>query len=244
VFTIGTADRSAHEFLHGHDAAGHDDREYSGAWNYWLDFESNQGAVIYNATAGPAGPATNDLNQWNYNHWGTFDPGLYGGFYNPSDDTTDGYNYIVPSYVATPASTAVPSWKVNFATPASQAGATASSYVVLSVALACVQGSYVANLNGQSLTWHEANPSDCMVRSGLSGYTQWVAFQWNASVLKPAGMNNVLEVSASQSNGVSEDALRLELTDTSADPAVRGWHDYEYIYQNTDTPPNDAIANP
>ena len=76
VFTIGTPDRSSHEFLHGHDAQGFDDREYWGNWNYWADFAANSGSVIYNATAGPAGPATNDLNKWNYNHWGSsFDPG-------------------------------------------------------------------------------------------------------------------------------------------------------------------------
>ena len=75
LFTIGTADRSSHEFLHGHDPAGHDDREFWGTWNYWADFAANKGAVVYNATDGPAGPATNDLSQWNYNQWQSFRPG-------------------------------------------------------------------------------------------------------------------------------------------------------------------------
>ncbi len=34
VFTIGTPDRSSHEFLHGHDAQGHDLRDYWDSWNY------------------------------------------------------------------------------------------------------------------------------------------------------------------------------------------------------------------
>ena len=102
VFTIGTPDRSSHEFLHGHNTiTGNDDREYSGNWNYWADFAANQGAVVYYATAVGGTPATNDLTKWNYNHWGTnFDPGLYAGVYNASDDTTDGYTYAIPSYVA------------------------------------------------------------------------------------------------------------------------------------------------
>ena len=94
VFTIGTPDRSAHEFLHGHTASGNDDREFYGTWNYWMDFAANSGAVIYNATNGPAGNATNDLTKWNYNHWGTsFNPGLFGGVFNSSDDVSppDGY---------------------------------------------------------------------------------------------------------------------------------------------------------
>lgn len=240
LFAIGTADRSSHEFLHGHDAAGHDDREYWGAWNYWSDFEANQGAVIYNATSGPNGPATNDLTKWNYTHWGTFDPGLYGGFYNASDDTTDGYKYIVPSYVGSAATTRLPSWQVHFATPENQT----SSYVVLSVSMACAEGSYVVALNGQQLVWSRKNESDCMVRSGLSGYSQWVAFQWDASVLNAAGQDNVLTIGVSQTDGVSDDALRMELTNTSADPATRGWNDYEFVYKTTDTPANDAVPNP
>jgi hypothetical protein len=241
LFTIGLADRSSHEFLHGHDSQGHDDREFWGNWNYWSDFAANQGAVIYNATSGPNGPATNDLNQWNYTHWGTsFNPGLFGGFYNPSDDTTDGYKYVVPSYVANPASTKLPNWQAHFATPQNQT----SNYVVLSASLACMYGSYVANLNGHQLVFSRKNISDCMVRSGHSGYTQWVAFQWDASVLNPAGQDNVLLLSASQTQGVSDDALRMELTNSTADPKVTGWHDYEFVYNTTDTPANDAVSNP
>jgi rhamnogalacturonan endolyase len=253
VFSIGTPDRSSHEFLHGHDASGHDDKEFWGAFNYWADFAANNGAVIYNATSGPAGAATNDLTKWNYSHWGnSFNPGLFGGVYSTSDDTTDGYTYAIPAYVAALTGhtgtngvlTPLPPWQVHFATPATQTGSTAQSYVVLSVAVACAEGSYVVTLNGQQLVWHYTNASDCGVRSGLSGYTQWFAMQWNASVLNPAGQDNVLTISMSQTQGSEDDALRLELTNVSADPAVRSWNDYTYIYGSTTTLPNDAIANP
>ena len=252
VWTIGTADRSSHEFLHGHDAAGNDDREFYGAWNYWADFTANAGAVLYNATAGPAGAATNDLTKWNYVHWGSFDPGVYGGVYNASDDTTDGYIYTIPSYVAAlpgatgtnGVTTSIPAWTVHFATPATQTGATAQAYAVLSVALACAEGSYVVTLNGSQIIWHYTNASDCMIRSGLSGYTQWFAMQWPASVLKGVGLDNVMTISVSQVDGVQDDALRFELTNASAAPAVTGWNDYTYIVGSATTLNNDAIPNP
>jgi hypothetical protein len=252
LWTIGTPDRSSHEFLHGHFVNGNDDREFSGAWNYWADFAANNGAVVYNATSGLAGPATNDLSKWNYNHWGVFDPGLFGGVYSATDDTTDGYTYAIPAYVASlpgasgtnGVTTGIPAWTVHFATPASQTGSTAQAYVVLSGSLACVEGSYVVTLNGSQLIWHYTNASDCMIRSGLSGYTQWFAMQWNASVLKPAGQDNVMTISVSQSSGAEDDALRMELTNTSAVPATTGWNDYTYIFGNTTVLPNDALPNP
>ena len=252
VFTIGTPDRSSHEFLHGHFANGNDDREFWGAWNYWADFSATNGAVVYNATNGPAGNATNDLTKWNYAHWGGFDPGLFGGVYSTSDDTTDGYTYAIPSYVATltghsgtnGVTTGVPAWTVHFATPASQTGSTAQSYVVLSGSLACMEASYVVTLNGSQLIFHNTNASDCMVRSGLSGYTQWFAMQWPASVLSAAGLDNVMTIGVSQTNGVEEDALRLELTNNSAAPSSTGWNDYTYVPGSTSTAPNDAVPNP
>ncbi len=61
VWTIGTADRSSHEFLHGQITnpidldpnytdqytarlgnSVQDDREYWGNWNYWADFAANR----------------------------------------------------------------------------------------------------------------------------------------------------------------------------------------------------------
>jgi hypothetical protein len=261
VFAIGTPDRSSHEFLHGHDAQGHDDREFFGAWNYWADFAANNGAVVYNATAGPAGPATNDLTKWNYNHWGVFDPGLFGGVYNSSDDTTDGYTYAIPAYVATLSghsgtngvTTRPPTWTIHFASPADVANYQSSGYVVLSAAMACDYGSYVINLNGTSSshtrTWSysSSTESDCAVRSGLSGYTQWVAFQFPASLLNPAGADNQLTLGVSQTYGVMDDALRLELSNTGAAPSVTGWNDYEFVGTSSTSQnihANDALPNP
>jgi hypothetical protein len=248
VFSIGNADRSSHEFLHGHDAAGHDDREYWGNWNYWADFQANQGAVVYNATNGPAGNATNDPTKWNYNQWQTFAPGLYGGFYSSGDDTTDGYKYIIPTYVASlPGSsgtngvnTKTPVWTVHFATPQNVKD---NAFAVLSLALAATEASETVTLNGQPLVFHALNQSDAAVRSGLSGYTQWIAYQWDTSVLNPAGQDNTLTFSVSATQGNLYDALRFELTNNSADPAVTNWHDYEYLYKTTDTKANDAVAN-
>ena len=257
VWTIGTPDRSAHEFLHGSytqnfsdGPLGYDDREYYGAWNYWADFAANKGAVIYNATAGPAGAATNDLTQWNYQHFSTFDPGLYGGAYVASDDTTDGYKYIIPSYVNTLSghsgtngvSTKVPAWTVNFATP-SNVTSFSSGYAVLSVALATAEGTYTVSLNGHSLGWSPGNANDAGVRSGLSAYTQWAAYQWPVSDLAAAGANNVLSISVS-ANGAMDDALRLELSNTGAAPSVTGWHDYTYVTSGTTTAANDVLPNP
>lgn len=249
VFTIGEADRSSHEFLHGHDKWGHDDRQYWGTWNYWADFQATNGAVIYNATSGPAGPATRDLERWNYNHWQVFNPGIYAGVSNSSDQTTDGYKYIIPPYVAALAgasgtngvTTRTPPWQIHFATPRD---AKRYAYTVLSVALASAEANYTVSLNGQPLTWTKANVSDAAVRSGLSGYTQWIAFQWDTSALNPEGQDNTLTITVNSTQGDQDDALRLELTNTSADPAVREWHDYEFLYKTTDTKAADGMSNP
>jgi hypothetical protein len=256
LFAIGTPDRSSHEFLHGHDAAGHDDKEFDGAWNYWSDFSATGGAVIYNGTSGPAGAATNDPTKWNYSHWGSsFDPGLFAGVYSSSDDTTDGYTYAIPAYVASLAGakgtngvqTPLPPWQVHFATPTPQVGGPALNYLVLSVAVACAEGSYIVSLNGQQEIWHFTNASDCGVRSGLSGYTQWFAMQWPASVLNAVGADNVLTISMSQVSGSEDDAVRLELSNTGAAPATTGWNDYTYVYGGGGTQftlNNDALPNP
>jgi hypothetical protein len=275
VFTIGTPDRSSHEFLHGHTSNGNDDREYWGNWNYWMDFAANQGAVVYYATAVGGTPASNNLNLWNYNHWGTFNPGLYAGVFNSSDDTNDGYQaypgqeypgvaglgaeYAIPTYVANlpgasgtnGANTAVPAWQVYFATPANIASYS-SGNVELSIAVACAYGSYSVTLNpqgaNQQRAWNYTNYSDCNARSGLSGYTQWFVMEFPASALNPLpGASNELTISMSQTYGSEDDALRLELTNSTSNPTVTGWNDYTYIYgsgSNQYTLNNDAGPNP
>jgi hypothetical protein len=281
VFTIGTADRSSHEFLHGHNTTtGKDDREYWGNWNYWMDFAANSGAVVYYATAVGSTPATNNLQLWNYDHWGSsFNPGLYAGVFNSSDDTTDGYQqypgqeypgvggvgaeYAIPTYVASlpgetgtnGAGTAIPAWQVYFATPANIASYS-SGYVELSISAACDYGSYVVTLNGQQRIWHYTNDSDCVIRSGLSGYTQWFVMEWPVSALnQTVGGSNEITVSMSQTYGAEDDAWRLELTNTSSNPTVTGWNDYTYVTGAgtvATLPPanssgllnNDAVPNP
>jgi hypothetical protein len=122
-------------------------------------------------------------------------------------------------------------------------------YAVLSVALACDYGSYVTTLNGTARTWgyRTGVASDCAIRSGLSGYYQWVAFQFPVSALKGAGLDNVLTLGVSQTYGAMDDALRFELTNNPATPSTTGWNDYEYVGTSSaaqNVPANDAVTNP
>ena len=248
IWTIGTPDRSAHEFLHGENnygstgsCPGCDDKEFYGNWNYWKDFEANDGTVVYYATAVGSTPATNNPLAWNYVQWGEFDPGLYAGIYNSSDDTTDGYKYILPSYVSGVTAT-VPPWQVHFATTSAQDAQ--GSYVDLSVGLAATESDLTASLNGHSITWHAKNQADAQARSGLSGYYQWMVFEWPTSDLVAAGGNNELTLSVNGGGGNLYDALRMEISSKGANPSVTGWHDYEYLSSNgTDTPENVTVDN-
>jgi hypothetical protein len=248
IWTIGTPDRSAHEFLHGENnygstgsCPGCDDKEFYGNWNYWKDFEANDGAVVYYATAVGGTPATDNPLEWNYVQWGEFDPGLYAGIYNSSDDTTDGYKYILPSYVSGVTAT-VPPWQVHFATTSAQNAQ--GSFVDLSVGLAATESDLTASLNGHSITWHAKNQADAQARSGLSGYYQWMVFEWPTSDLVAAGGNNDLTLSVNGGGGNLYDALRMEISAKGANPSVTGWHDYEYLSSTgADTPENPAVSN-
>ncbi len=253
VWTIGTPDRSSHEFLHGKNTSGNpgscsncDDREYYGAWNYWADFASNSGAVDYYATAVGSHGATNNLNDWNYTQWGTFDPALY----DSGNDTTDNYVNLIPSYVKSLSgetgtngvTTPVPSWNVYFTTTTAQVNQ--GSHVDLSVGIACDESNHlIASLNGNALIWESKNKSDCSVRSGLSGYYQWVVFEWPTSDLAASGSQDTITFSVSSGSGLQYDALRLEISNTGADPNTTGWHDYEYITSGTDIAANDAVSS-
>jgi hypothetical protein len=248
VWTIATPTRSADKFLHGTSTVtGQDDREYPGAWNYWGDLAANNGAVVYYATAVGSIPATNNLLTWNYVQWNKFDPGLY----DSSNDTTDNYKNVIPSYVAglpgasgtNGVSTACPPWQVYFT--ANSAQLNQGQYTVLSVGFASTNGNVTVTLNGHSLTWNgnsTLKTSDAATRSGLQGTYQWVAFQWPTSTLNAAGVSN--QITLSTSGNVEYDALRMEITDTPAAPSTRGWYDYEYVTSGTYTPANDAVNNP
>jgi hypothetical protein len=258
IWTIGIADRSSHEFLHGQisnpidldqnysdqytDRLGssvQDDREYWGKWNYWADFAATQGAVVYYATPVGSTPATNDLSKWNYNQWHVFNPGLY----DPSNNSTDGYKYLCPSYVGSCATTPVPDWQVHFATTPDQQAQ--GQYVIMSVGVAAAESSLVVSLNGQQLTWFGYNKknADAAVRSGFSGTYQWVVFQWPVSALNPPGQDNLVTFNVGRTQGDEYDALRMEISNQSANPAVTGWNDYDYVDATTSSFANDAISN-
>jgi hypothetical protein len=238
IWTLGTPDRSSHEFLHGEDAEGHDNRQYWGNWSYWADFASTNGAMIYYATAVGGTPATNNLNAWYWDHATTWDPGLFAGYFCDSGngpDTTAGYPCIIPSYVATlsghsgtnGASTKIPAGTIYFATPAN-ISSYPGGYVVLSYAIAAAEGNMAISLNGHSVSWTPIDDSDAGIRSGLSGYTEWAVYQWPVGDLnQTVGGSNTLTLTPS-TNGIEDDALRMELTSTSAAQTATGWHDYAF----------------
>ena len=262
IWTIGTADRSSHEYLHGTianpgDLDGNytdvyterlgnsvqDDREFWGNWNYWQDFAANNGAVVYYATPVGSTPATNDLTKWNYNQWHIFYPNLYAGIYNPSDVTNDGYNYICPAYAGNCKTAAVPNWQVHFTTSAAQQAQ--GQFVALSVGLAATESSMTVSLNGHPLVWHGFNVknSDAAVRSGFSGTFQWVVFQWDTAMLNPPGEDNAITFNVGRTQGVMYDALRMEITKTSAVHETTGWNDYAVVYGTLEEQANDAVPN-
>ena len=262
IWTIGNADRSAHEFLHGQivnppdldsgyvdefvarlGAAVQDDRAFWGNWNYWADFAPTNGAVIYYATAVGTTAATSDLAKWNYNQWHLFNPKLYAGVFNPADQTTDGYNYICPSYAAPCATTAVPDWQVHFTTTAAQQAQ--GPFVALSVGLADTESNLTVSLNGNSLAWPGLGikNADADVRSGFSGTYQWVVFEWNTGQLAPPEKNNVITFHVDHMQGVMYDALRMDITAATAAHETTGWNDYEYLNSVTYKPAKDDISN-
>jgi hypothetical protein len=243
IFTLGTPNRSANEFLNGHNSSGGDLREYQGSYNYWAQEQTlgNPGKVVYYATAVGSTPATNNPSAWIANQWGTFDPGLY----DAANNTTDNYANLAPAYVtaggATVATYSGAPWEVHFTT--TQAQLNQGQYTVLSVALAAAEASLIVTLNGHQEIWHYSNSSDPSVRSGVAGYYQWIAFQFPTADLLAAGQNDVITFSVSQSEGVMYDALRLEITPNSASPATTGWNDYTYVTgSNSQSSPNDALG--
>ncbi len=250
VWTIGTPDRSAHEFLNGHATAanpgvspGGDLRQFYGAYDYWAEEQSlgNPGKVVYYATAVGSTPATNDPNKWIANQWQKFNPGLY----DAANSTTDNYSNIAPAYVMAaggPGTYTGAPWEVHFTCTQSQLNQ--GQYVVLSVGLAANEASLTVTLNGHPDVWHfGGTASDAMVRSGVAGVYQFLAFQFPTSDLNAPGTDNEFTFGVSQTDGVMYDALRMEITNTSASPAATGWNDYAYITgANTQTGPNNAAG--
>ncbi|MGA2231285.1 MAG: polysaccharide lyase family protein, partial [Tepidisphaeraceae bacterium] len=253
IWTIGTPDRSSQEFEYGNVGnGGPANNNYLGAYDYWGGLANSPvpGAVVYYATAVGSTPATNNLNDWPFNYWQVFDPALYAGvFTNGADTTDDGYNYVVQKtapYVdangGSPATYKGPDWQVHFTVTPQQLSL--GRYLDLSVGLVAAESSLIVALNGHQLVWHYANLSgdDPMERSGTTGYYQWIVYQWDTSDLNPAGQDDELTFGLSQGEGVMWDALRMEISATGANPTTTGWHDYEFLYDSTDTPVNDALG--
>ena len=240
IWSIGTPNRSANEFLNGHNSSGADIRAFYGSYDYWAQEAAlgSPGKVVYYATNLGATPATNDSNKWLANQWGKFNPGLY----DASNGTSDNYNKTCPAYVTAgggPANYGGSAWEIHFATSTAQSAQ--GQYVVLSVGLAAAEGSLTIALNGHSEGWHVVNSSDPMIRSGEAGYYQFLAYQFPTSDLNASGSDNTFTLSTSQPDGDLYDALRLEITNTSAAPSSTGWYDYEYIYSsNSQTDAADA----
>jgi hypothetical protein len=269
VWTIGTPDRSAHEFLNGSNVSvsfvnnnavgtpitndgvtpGGDYRQYYGNYNYWEEEAElgHDGFVEYFATAVGSTPATNNPLDWIANQWGTFDPGIYDPANNTSNGYTAGYGPGggEPAYVASGGGAATYAglpWEINFT--CTQAQLNSGQYVDLSVGLAANEGSLIVELNGHQEIWHYGNSSsDAMVRSGDSGTYQFLVFQFPTSDLNAASAEDQFTFSVSQSEGVMYDALRMEISNTGANPVVTGWNDYSYITgSNTQSYPNNALG--
>jgi autotransporter-associated beta strand protein len=245
IWTLGTPNRSANEFLNGHNSSGADQREYQGSYDYWGEEQTlgNPGKVVYYATAVGSTAATNNPNAWIANQWGKFDPGEF----DSSNNSSDNYANVAPSYVTAaggPATYSGSPWEIHFTTTAAQDAQ--GQYVVLSVGLAASEASLVVELNGHQEIWHYngAEVSDPAVRSGDAGFYQFLAFQFPTSDLLAAGDNDEFTFSVSQPNGVMYDAMRMEITNTSASPSVTGWNDYYYITgANSQVSDNDAAFN-
>lgn len=247
IWQIGIPDRSAWEFLHGHDANGHDIRDYFGRWNYWQDLQANKGKVVYKVGT------SNYQTDWPFVHYGRFYPGLAACVYNSADQSSAGYDYIAPQYVkdwATANGKAIKDyfaspWEVHFTTTAAQLGQ--GNYVLVSINTAGVNHSSLqVRLNGKhggTLLWYPRLGSDPEVRSGVAGYNNFAVFQFNKADLNAAGQDNVLTLTAT--GAIMYDALKLEISANPADPAVTGWHDYDWMHYNAaDASTNDAATDP
>ena len=246
VWTIGTPDRTAHEYLHAHRSGGFDNRDYIGANNYWLDLAANSGKFVY--TIGTTKSYEMPFTQFNH-----FYPNLYAGVYGGSTSGINGYDYITPSYVisgasaqgVTPANFSPPPWEVHFTTTAAQLAQ--GPYVLVSINLAANDTSSLqVRLNGKhkaSLLWYPRLSSDPEQRSGVSGYNNYAVFQFNTADLNAAGTDNVLTLWASGS--CMYDALKMEIGPNPADPSISGWPEYDWLYYNaSDASTTQAAASP
>jgi len=263
IWTIGTPNRSANEFTNGHDnsfqpnSAGPDMREYYGGYNYWAEEQAmgTPGTVTYYATAVGSHAATNDPNAWMANQWGSFDPNEW----DTADSSNDNYTNLAPAYVGNPATyhgsdvytvggISYSGWTIHFTcTPAQLAQ---GQYVILSVAMGSLKSNLDVTLNlggthqaNELWAEDESGTDDPMTRSGDAGFYEWAAFEFPTADLNAAGVDNTFTLGVPLSgDGVMYDALRMEITNTSANPTVTGWDDYNYITTTGTTLQNDSIG--
>ena len=121
IWTIGTPNRSANEFLNGSNATGADQRQYQGSYDYWGEEATlgHPGTVVYYATAVGGTAATNNPKAWIANEWAGFNPGEF----DASDGSADNYANVAPAYVTEaggPASYSGSAWQVRFTTTQAQ----------------------------------------------------------------------------------------------------------------------------
>jgi len=247
IWTVGTPDRSSHEFLDGDTASGN--RQYYGAYDMWAQEQAlgTPGYLSYYATPenNPANPSqvlqtqSNPATNWIGNQWKIFNPNLY----DPTTNTSNFYQTTAPAYVRDaahggtgpgPGTYAGSAWQVHFVTTTAQQAQ--GQYVDISVGLAAVEASLTATLNGHALTWSYNSVNDVsgpMYRSGDAGFYEWLVFQFPTTDLVAAGTttanDNVLTFGVSQNDGVMYDALRMEIDNAGANPSVTGWNDYNFI---------------
>ncbi|MGA2582207.1 MAG: polysaccharide lyase family protein [Tepidisphaeraceae bacterium] len=263
IWTIGTPNRSSEEFLDGDSTNG--TREYYGNYNYWQQEQNlgTPGYISYYATpeysttntSQVAVQESNPATDWIANQWNTFNPGMW----DSNNQTSNGYELLyAPAYVqnytnvsngvtntGAAAYTGSP-WQVHFVT--SQAQQNQGQYVDISVGLAADEGSLTLGLNNHNETFHYNGnyTSGPMYRSGDAGFYFWLVFEFPTSDLKAAGTttanDNVLTLSASQSDGVMYDALRMEIDNESANPTDTGWDDYYYVTSSGTVDPVDTYG--
>jgi hypothetical protein len=158
----------------------------------------------------------------------------------------NGTDFGEPAYVASGGGAATyqgTPWSVRFT--CTQAQINQGQYVVLSVGAAALKSDLTVSLNGHAdaqWTNEESGTDDASLRSSDSAFYQWAAFEFPTTDLNAPGSANTFTFTVTSGDGVMYDALRMEITNTSANPATTGWYDYEYITATTQTFQNDAVG--
>ena len=174
---------------------------------------------------------------------------LRSGLYDSTNDTTDNYNNTAPAYVTAgggPANYHGSAWQVHFAVTAAAGGAGA----------VCGAFRRAGGAGCQPCRHAQRAFRDMELQQFLLRMTQRSAaatpvfingrhFSFRLSDLSAVGADNEFTFGvSSHADGVMYDALRMEITNTSASPTVTGWDDYTYINGSTQVAQNDAVSIP